>query len=772
MKSPIQSFPIYKVFSIACLFVFCVMLDVKAQCTVEGTIKNMENKSMPSATIKLLKPDSTYIRSTFSDDAGFYQLEDMQAGKYLLQISYIGYKATIYSFSVEQPRTVLPDILLENQYVMLDAVEVKAQSVIRKDDYLLIIPDKQQVKHSFSGYDLLYNLMIPGMEVDRRTGLTSTMGGVVTMYINGRKADFREFRNVRPKDVLRIEYHDIPTGKYTGDVASVNYIVKEYTSGGYANLDGEQTIGYLKGDYNAATKISCGNTSYSIYVGAKKQQYNNNKEEQSDEIFLFPEETITKTSETDFARVKNNQQYAQLNIVDQTPKRTLSAQAAFVRQAVPENDRESSIRYSSLYTGEYSNSMVDQQSFMPSLNLRGSFQLENNQYLEASLLASYNRNRYHRTYMENDFQSLSNVHEDLYVLSPSLKYQISLKHKRTLGARLHHNYRVTSADYTGSHASWQHLWSAETLFFLDYNQRINKKVRFDGYIGFSSLQYRLHNQKQTNHLSPRACVSWTFQFTRNQMFSIGTVLGNAYPELNTINTAEQYVDRLHVRCGNPDLSKITMYDINSSYSLQFGRFNLFSVMMYSAEINATFPYYYMENGQLVETFRSNGDYHSIRVGTDLTWKATDALRLRVSGRWQSGLIRGERDDTQNNLFVRLNFNYFWKDFAFNVYGETQRHTLNENGVHERKDGYYGVSIGWNHGNWAIETGAENPFVRSRKTYSFMDSDVYRYDRFVCIRPEQQFCYVKLAYTFDFGRKISRDNRDVNTNINSAILKAN
>ena len=107
-----------------------------------------------------------------------------------------------------------------------------------------------------------------------------------------------------------------------------------------------------------------------------------------------------------------------------------------------------------------------------------------------------------------------------------------------------------------------------------------------------------------------------------------------------------------------------------------------------------------------------------------------------------------------------------------MYGETQRHTLNENGVHERKDGYYGVSIGWNHGNWAIETGAENPFVRSRKTYSFMDSDVYRYDRFVCIRPEQQFCYVKLAYTFDFGRKTSRDNRDVNTNINSAILKAN
>ena len=35
---------------------------------------------------------------------------------------------------------------------------------------------------------------------------------------------------------------------------------------------------------------------------------------------------------------------------------------------------------------------------------------------------------------------------------------------------------------------------------------------------------------------------------------------------------------------------------------------------------------------------------------------------------------------------------------------------------------------------------------------------------------KQTVYVKLAYTFDFGKKTSRDSNDVDRGINSAILK--
>ena len=59
---------------------------------------------------------------------------------------------------------------------------VKGSTFIRQEDKLLIIPDKVSVKHSVTGYDLLDNLMIPGVDVDRRKGTVASPRGSVTLY--------------------------------------------------------------------------------------------------------------------------------------------------------------------------------------------------------------------------------------------------------------------------------------------------------------------------------------------------------------------------------------------------------------------------------------------------------------------------------------------------------------------------------------------------------------------------------------------------------------
>ena len=65
----------------------------------------------------------------------------------------------------------------------------------------------------------------------------------------------REITSLRPKDILRVEYYDMPTGKYANDKAVMNYIVKTYTSGGYTQVDALQGVGYLKGGYNPYLKV-------------------------------------------------------------------------------------------------------------------------------------------------------------------------------------------------------------------------------------------------------------------------------------------------------------------------------------------------------------------------------------------------------------------------------------------------------------------------------------------------------------------------------------
>lgn len=229
-----------------------------------------------------------------------------------------------------------------------------------------------------------------------------------------------------------------------------------------------------------------------------------------------------------------------------------------------------------------------------------------------------------------------------------------------------HSHRITSATYAGDNPSWQHLWSGESLLFASYNQRFGK-LSMNGRIGMSALQYRLHGHEKTHYISPRGDLSFFYQFSDRQQFGIGAAVGNAYPEINTINTAEQTIDQIHVKRGNPYLDKIKMYMASGSYSLQVGRFNLFGIFMYSSEINTVLPAFSVEGNKLVESYRSDGDYHLLQGGLDLSWKATDALRFKLGGRWQYSKITGQDSQDRNNVYGRLTVNYYWKDFSLNVY---------------------------------------------------------------------------------------------------------
>lgn len=99
----------------------------------------------------------------------------------------------------------------------LGEVVVKSSYLTREDDHILAIPTKEQRKHAVTGYDLLSNLMIPGVSVERSTGSVTTPNGAATLYIDGREVDFREVQSLRPKDVSRVDYFDVPTGKYAKD---------------------------------------------------------------------------------------------------------------------------------------------------------------------------------------------------------------------------------------------------------------------------------------------------------------------------------------------------------------------------------------------------------------------------------------------------------------------------------------------------------------------------------------------------------------------------
>ena len=319
------------------------------QHEVKGKVNDTERKALPYASVRLLKTDSTYVSGITTDSLGCYRFANVASNEYLLAFSTIGYKPQIIPITVKSTDVMVPTITLESDDVMLGEVVVKGSSFIRKDDRVLVIPDKQQVKHANTGYDLLYNLMIPSIDVNKRTGEVTTFGGSVSLYINGEKADYRDVQSLRPQDIERVEYYDVPTGKYANDVAAIDYITKQYKAGGYVTLDGKQTIGYLGGDYNVGAKVSHGNTSYTVWGGYNMKEYDGTQTEKHEEIY-FPEYSVNRDRTTGNANTRNNQQYVQFKVNNRTKKRNLSAQVSLVRDDVPENESNDRLDYSGHYT--------------------------------------------------------------------------------------------------------------------------------------------------------------------------------------------------------------------------------------------------------------------------------------------------------------------------------------------------------------------------------------------------------------------------------------
>ncbi len=191
--------------------------------------------------------------------------------------------------------------------------------------------------------------MIPGLDVDRFKGTVSSVFGEATLYINGREVDYREVQSLRTSDVERIEYFDFPSGEYAGDVASINFVTKELTYGGYVSVDGKQTIGFLGGDYNLVSKLVKGQTSYTLFGGHSMTKYNG-VESNVQEEFIFTDYTVNRERNTYDALTKNNNQYLQFLVENKNDKRTLSAKAAMVRNESPENTSFSELAYSGYYT--------------------------------------------------------------------------------------------------------------------------------------------------------------------------------------------------------------------------------------------------------------------------------------------------------------------------------------------------------------------------------------------------------------------------------------
>lgn len=654
----------------------------------------------------------------------------------------------------------------------LGEVVVKSSYLTREGDYILAIPTKEQRKHAVTGYDLLSNLMIPGVSVERSTGSVTTPNGAATLYIDGREVDFREVQSLRPKDVSRVEYFDVPTGKYAKDAYAINIIMKPLNNGGYTQLDASQNVGYLHGDYNLISKFVTGTKSLNLWAGYSLENPKSSMDE--NETFIFPDYQLNRLQHYNNADNRQTEEYVQASISNRGRKYIWMLRGGMAWNASKNGVNNGMTEYWKTAAAIKNGSILDintrNKSYRPSVYFYGLHTFSNTKSLDYVFDGYYSRNDYNRFYKEDDMSFHSLVKEDYYYVKANANYSMTFSHKNRLAFSLFEFLRISDSEYTGASAYNQNLHSSETILFTDYSQRLGRFF-FDINPGLSFLTYRLKGMRSINHLTPRLQARATYKIDKVQQLQFMFALGNTYPRINTINNVEQQIDPIIILKGNSNMDNSILLNPRLSHTLNLNKFALQTGVSYFYQNHSIISDYYIRDGHLISTFRDDCIYHRPSADMSITYKPSGTLNMKLSGQWVKHLVRGGAEHRNLSAFSgTAMINYYVREFSFGASIATPSRDLIDSQISRKTFWRYQLSAMWNHGNLAIEANANNLFMMKNNIVDELSASYYSFKQIDQSRSYNQYANLKIVYSFDYGKKTSKSPDYKHQNSESAILK--
>lgn len=654
----------------------------------------------------------------------------------------------------------------------LDEVVVKTSYLTRKDDHILAIPTKEQRKHAVTGYDMLSNLMVPGVSVDRLKGSVTTPNGAATLYIDGREVDFREVQSLRPKDISRVEYFDVPTGKYAKDTYAINIIMKPLNNGGYTQLDASQNVGYLYGDYNLISKFVTGTKSLNLWAGYSLENPKSSMNE--DESFIFPDYQLNRLQRYNNAANRQTEEYIQASISNRGRKYIWMLRGGMAWNASRNDVNNGMTEYWKTDAAIKNGSILDintrNKSYRPSVYFYGLHTFSNTKSLDYVFDGYYSRNDYDRLYNDDNVSFRSLVKEDYYYIKANANYSMAFSHRNRLAFSLYEFMRISDSEYIGTSAYNQNLHSSETILFADYSQRLGSFF-FDINPGLSFLTYRLEGMKSINHLTPRLQARATYKIDKVQQLQFMFALGNTYPRINTINNVEQQIDPIIILKGNPKMDNSILLNPRLSHTLNLNKFALQTGVSYFYQNHSIISDYYIRDGHLISTFRDDCVYHRPSADMSITYKPSGTLNMKLSGLWVGHLVRGGAEHRNLSAFSgTAMINYYVGEFSFGASIATPSRNLIDSQINRKTFWRYQLSAMWNNGNWAIEANANNLFMMKNNIVDELSASYYSFKQIDQSRSYNQYANLKIVYSFDYGKKTSKSPDYKHQNSESAILK--
>lgn len=244
------------------LLLFLLPVAVIAQTTqtstsVRGTIRDATGKPLPFASIALLNAsDSSLAKGGLSTETGTYELTGIQAGRYRIAASMVGYKTQKSSvFEVTNGSVQAPLLTLNEAAKMLSEVTVAAQKPLFEQQMDRMVINVQSSITNSGGTALDVLERSPGVSVNRSSNSIAMNGkdGVMVM-LNGKltrlpmTAVMQMLAGMNAGNIEKIELIATPPASFDaeGNAGLINIVMKKNVNLG---MNGSYSLNFGYGKY-------------------------------------------------------------------------------------------------------------------------------------------------------------------------------------------------------------------------------------------------------------------------------------------------------------------------------------------------------------------------------------------------------------------------------------------------------------------------------------------------------------------------------------------
>jgi outer membrane receptor protein involved in Fe transport len=226
---------------------FVLFSQIRNSGVVSGRILDSQTKSPVEYANIILRDSATneMVRGIVSDSNGLFRIDDVPAGTYILEYSFIGYKKQQTKPIVinrKNPKVEMGTLDLTSAAISMDEVTITGERnlMINKIDRKVFNVQKDISAQTGTVTDILQTIPSVSVDID---GNISLRGSGVTILINGRPSVMAGMANLNQMPaslVERIEIITNPSAKYQPDGTGgiINIILKKERKAGFNGILG------------------------------------------------------------------------------------------------------------------------------------------------------------------------------------------------------------------------------------------------------------------------------------------------------------------------------------------------------------------------------------------------------------------------------------------------------------------------------------------------------------------------------------------------------